>query len=354
MKISFGNLNQEFTTTLNKEVHEYFVSGERKKTGNSILYVKSIVLLTTAFIIYAILLFASLPTWANVLLCIALGLNLAGIGFNVMHDSGHGSYSPKLWVNYIMGASLNLMGGNIYIWKEKHNISHHAFTNIEEVDDDLDIRPWLRTNKNQAWRPYHRFQHIYAFFLYGIAYLSWVFSRDFQKYFSGKVGERQMKKMKLKDHFIFWGSKLTYIFIFIVLPVIVLGYQALIGYLIMAFTCGLTISTVFQLAHVVEVSEFPVVTEEDQNIPQDWAIYQLATTADFSTRNKFMTWLLGGLNFQVEHHLFPRVSHVHYPEISQIVKKVCEQFHIKHLEFPNIFKAIGSHVRYLKIVGAEP
>lgn len=354
MKVSFNTGNREFSTALNQEVHQYFVSAERKKTGNRKLYIKTAILLTTAFTIYGLLLFAGLPVWANILLCIALGFNLAGIGFNVMHDSGHGSYSPKTWVNYLMGASLNLMGGNIYIWKEKHNISHHSFTNIEGVDDDLDIRPWIRTNKNQPWKKFHRFQHLYSFFLYGFAYISWVFSRDFQKYFSGKVGDRPMKKMKVRDHFVFWGSKLTYVFAFIVFPVIILGWQALIGYLIFAFTCGLVISTVFQLAHVVESSEFPIVTQEDQNIEQDWAIYQVSTTANFSTRNKFMTWLLGGLNFQIEHHLFPRISHVHYPEISEIVKKVCSRFNVRHLEFPNIFRAIRSHLRYLKMVGEHP
>ena len=151
MKVFFNNTAKDFSNALNQAVHEYFVSAQRKKTGNKILYIKSVVLVSSAFAIYALLLFAGLPTWANILLCIALGFNMAGIGFNVMHDSGHGSYSTKLWVNYLMGASLNLMGGNIYIWKEKHNISHHSITNIEGADDDLDIRPWLRTNRYQPW-----------------------------------------------------------------------------------------------------------------------------------------------------------------------------------------------------------
>jgi linoleoyl-CoA desaturase len=351
MKISFTNTDRDFTLTLNKNISEYFAAQDGKKTGTSVLYVKTGILLASLGLIYWLLVFRSLPVWISVFLCVLLGLNLAAIGFNVMHDAVHGSYSKKKWLNYLMGFSLNMMGGSMFIWVEKHNISHHSFTNIEGHDEDIDIQPWIRTNLNQPLRSMHRYQHIYWPFFYCLSYLMWVFKMDFEKYFSGKIAGREMKKMNVTEHFIFWISKLVYLFIFIVFPIITLGWTAVIGYLIAAGACGFFISIVFQLAHVVENASFPFVNEDSDYVGQNWSIHQVATTADFATHNKFITWIFGGLNFQIEHHLFPRISHVHYPGISKIVKNVCRQFNIPYQEFPGFFKAIRSHILYLKSMG---
>jgi linoleoyl-CoA desaturase len=353
MKISFTNTDREFTLTLNKSVNEYFVARDGKKTGTAVLYLKTVILLVSLVLVYWLLVFRTLPVWIAVLLCVLLGLNLAAIGFNVMHDAVHGSYSGKKWLNYLMGFSLNLMGGSMFIWIEKHNISHHSFTNIEGHDEDIDIQPWIRTNRNQPYKPMHRYQHIYWPFFYSLSYLIWVTKMDFEKYFSGKIAGREMKKMSTGEHFIFWASKLSYVFIFVAFPVIMLGWKALIGYFIAAGVCGFVISIVFQLAHVVENADFPFIDESREYTGRNWSMHQVATTADFATQNKFVTWILGGLNFQIEHHLFPRISHVHYPGMSRIVKNVCRQFSIPYIEFPGFFSAVRSHIRYLKSMGRE-
>ncbi len=352
-RVTFNNKNSAFFNELRQKVDDYFTSNNIKPTGNYKLYWKSIILLSSAATLYTILVFFT-PTqwWVALALCTVLGIVLAGIGFNVMHDGAHGSYSRKKWVNDVMALSLNLMGGNSYIWKNKHNLNHHSFTNIEGMDDDIDIKPWIRTHKNQPRYFYHRFQHIYWVLLYGVTYLLWVFVQDFRKYFSGKIADTKLRAMSTKDHVIFWVSKLLYIALFIVLPIIKLGLvEMILGYIVMSFVCGFIISVVFQLAHIVNDTTFPMPNEDSRKIDQEWAIHQLATTANFSTKSKIIGWFTGGLNFQVEHHLFPKISHVHYPKISEFVKETCEKFNVQYIEYPNLFSAIRSHVSYLRLAG---
>jgi linoleoyl-CoA desaturase len=270
-----------------------------------------------------------------------------------MHDGAHGSYSSRKWVNKFMGFSLNVLGGNVYIWSQKHNINHHSYTNVEGMDDDIDIKPFIRVHNNQPRYWFHRFQHVYSLFLYGITYLFWVFSNDFKKYFSGKIAEHtHMTKMSVAEHINFWVSKVLYVFFFILVPFFFVGIvPTIVGYLVMAFTAGVVISIVFQLAHVVEEAEFITPTSDNMKIETEWAKHQINTTVNFATKSKSMSWLLGGLNFQVEHHLFPRISHVHYPEINKIVKQTCSEFGIVYKEFPTVFSAIKSHLSHLKAAG---
>jgi linoleoyl-CoA desaturase len=351
-KISFDNSNAPFTVALKKKVDEYFSTQNTRLTGNTRLYLKTAILVSTAAVVYALLVFTPLPWWAALPLCALLGLAFAGIGFNVMHDGAHGSYSHKMWVNEVMAYSLNLLGGNAYLWKIKHNSNHHSFTNIEGMDEDIDIKPYMRTGPEQPRSWYHKYQHIYWVLLYCLVYFAWVFIKDFRKYFTGKIADTTFKKMSRQEHIIFWSSKIAYVGIFIVVPAITVGIvPALVGYAVMSVVCGFTLGIIFQLAHLVEGSSIHPVTEEPVRKMQDWTVHQLATTANFCTNNKLVTWFAGGLNFQVEHHLFPRVSHVHYPALNKVVKEVCAQFDVKYMEHPSFFSAVSSHVAYLKLVG---
>ncbi|HLG04279.1 MAG TPA: fatty acid desaturase [Bacteroidia bacterium] len=350
-KISFSNRQADFTIALKKSVEEYFASRKLTTTGNWKLYSKTIVLLTSAVATYLLLLMVAMPGWLSLVLCVLFGFNLAAIGFNVMHDGAHGSYSRKGWVNEMMGYTLNLMGGNVLLWKTKHNMIHHSFTNIEGVDDDIDIRPFIRTNVNQPHKWFHRAQHIYFPLLYSLTHFWWIYQRDFLKYFSGKISGMKIKKLTISEHFIFWISKLVYFFIFLALPLMALGPQALIGYTLATVVSGITISIVFQLAHVVEHADFPVPDANSNKIEESWTIHQLNTTANFSTSSRIITWFTGGLNFQVEHHLFPRISHVHYPALQKMVKSLCRQYNVQYIEYPTMFRAIRSHVSYLREVG---
>jgi len=350
-KVSFNNNKQVFYSTLKKSVDQYFTSNNLKKTGNWKLYLKTVILIPLALLIYVILLFTDYAVWVGASLSILLGLTLVSIAFNIMHDACHGSYSSRKWVNELMGLTMNALGANAYIWKIKHNVVHHTYTNVDGIDDDIAKSPVLRHCPSQKWMPAHRFQHIYMFFLYAVSTILWVFLTDMIKYFSRKIIVTEMK-FTLKEHIIFWVSKLLYIGFYIVIPVLMLGWQTwLVGYLIINITMGLTLSLVFQLAHVVEKTEFEVAEEKPKVIDTEWAIHEIRTTANFAPGNKIVSWFVGGLNFQVEHHLFPRVSHVHYAALSKIVKEHCDQFGIPYHSYPKMRQAVASHIRVMKALG---
>jgi linoleoyl-CoA desaturase len=356
-KVTFNNKDKSFFNTLKSSVDQYFASQQIKKTGNWRLYSKTIILAPAAVILYSLLLFLPMPAFLAILLCSIMGFVVASIGFNVMHDACHGSYSSKSWVNETMALSSNLMGGNTYIWKFKHNIVHHTYTNIDGVDDDIALSPLMRQCSTQKWLPPHRYQHIYGFILYAFTSLAWFFVMDFTKYFNRKVHTTPMTKMDTKEHIIFWVSKLLYAALFVVIPIAVLGWLPwVIGFIALNLTLGLTLAVVFQLAHVVEHTEFVHVDEHQDHmkIENEFAIHQVKTTANFAPRNKFISWYVGGLNYQVEHHLFPRISHVHYPAINKIVKQTCQQFGVKYNEFPTMQQAIASHYRMIRELGKRP
>jgi linoleoyl-CoA desaturase len=348
---SFDKAQSPFFSVLKKRVSNYFSDNNLQPAGNHKLWLKAFVLLFTAIGFYVILVFVTPPTWLAILLCVTLGLNLALIGFNVMHDGGHQSFSKHRWVNTAAAYMLNALGGSAYYWQVKHNINHHTYTNIEGMDSDIDVKPFMRLHEDQPLRPYHRFQHIYWIILYGISYLAWVFYEDFQKYFSGRISVNSpKKKLSLAQHFIFWGTKTAYIFIYILLPIYIIGWLPwLIGFLIITVVCGVIISLVFQLAHVVGSTQF---YSTDRTGPKDdWAVHQVRSTADFATQNKFLHWMLGGLNFQIEHHLFPRISHIHYPAVARYVKQTCREFGIARNEYKTMFSAVISHLKHLYHLG---
>ncbi len=351
---TFAKTAPIFFQRLREVTDAYFKENNLPRTGDIRLYAKTAILAAALVALYVVLVFFTpASAWISLGLCALLGVVVASIGFNVMHDGAHGSYSRKQWVNEIMGHSLNVLGGNVYLWKLKHNVNHHTFTNVEGMDDDIDIKPWIRVHPGQKKYWFHRFQHVYGLLLYGSTYLFWIYYNDLKKYFTGKIADHTpMKPMSLKEHIIFWASKLFYIAVFVVLPMVFVGVvPTLVGYGVMVFVTGLVIAVVFQLAHVVEDTDFHHPETDGQVIESEWAVHQVATTVNFATHNKVWNWLFGGLNFQVEHHLFPRISHVHYPELNKRLKQVCAEFNIQYREFPSLRSALWSHLMHLRQVG---
>jgi len=355
-QVTFNNRNAKFYAALKNSVDQYFASRAIKKTGNWKLYLKSGVLIPAAITIYISLLFFNVTPVLGIFLCCVLGLILASIGFNVMHDACHGSYSSHGWINDVMSLSLNALGGNAFIWKFKHNVIHHTYTNVDGVDDDIAKSPLMRQCSTQKWVPAHRFQHVYVILIYAISSFAWVALMDFNKYFKKKVFTTELQKMSAREHAIFWMSKVFYVLFYVLIPVFFVGWKFwAVGFACMHLTMGLTLALVFQLAHVVEHAEFEHVGQgEVIKIEDEWAVYQVKTTANFAPKNKIVSWFVGGLNFQVEHHLFPRVSHVHYPAISKIVKQTCNEFNISYNEFPTMRQAIFSHFKMMKQLGVRP
>lgn len=349
LQYSFNN-SSPFYHLLKQKVDHYFSSHNLHRAGNTPLYSKAIVQVLFATALYIILVFFTPPVWISILLCVLLGLNLAVIGFNIMHEGGHQAFSKYSWINSVSAYFLNVLGGNTYYWKIKHNVNHHTFTNIEGMDSDIDVKPFMRLHKDQPLHKYHRFQHIYWILLYGISYIAWVFYEDFQKYATGKISDNTpQKRIPFKEHAIFWATKLLYVTFYVIIPILTVGWLFwLIGFLIITFVCGVAISIVFQLAHVVEGTEFHIVNNQNK---QDWAVHQVVSTANFATSNRLLHWLLGGLNFQIEHHLFPRVSHIHYPAISRFVKETCQEFNITYHEYKTMRTALVSHLVHLRKLG---
>ncbi len=355
-KITFSNHNNDFYQSVKNAVDEYFTHNKLKKTGNWRLYSKTIILTLVAAGIYLALMFNLVNGWVALGMSMLMGFILASIGFCVMHDANHGSYSTKSRLNDFLGLSLNAMGGSSFFWKQKHNIIHHTYTNVDGVDDDIAKSPIIRQCESQKWVPAHKVQYLYLVPVYSLSVIFWVFIMDFAKYFSHKIYTTPAWKMNARNHIIFWATKVLYVFFYIVLPIMVWGFLPwLIGYMSLNAVMGLTLSLVFQLAHVVENTEFEYVPlDTTKHIETAWAEHQVKTTSNFAMNNPVISWFVGGLNFQIEHHLFPRVSHVHYPAISKIVIQKCKEFNLPYNKYDTLFEALASHFRMMKYLGKKP
>jgi linoleoyl-CoA desaturase len=350
-KISFNNSSQPFYSSVKTAVDAYFRQSGQKKTGNWKLFIKTLILIPLALGMYFFLMFGQYPAYLGIGLSALLGTTLVAIAFNVMHDACHGSYSTKKWINEILSLTMNALGSSALIWKIKHNILHHTYTNVDGLDDDIAKLPVLRLCPTQSRMPVHRYQHIYMFAVYSFSTLLWIYLTDLLKYFSRKIVVTEMK-MTVKDHIVFWVSKILYVAFYVIIPIMLVGFLPwLVGYLMVNMTMGLILALVFQLAHVVEKTQFEKAGETRRLIDQEWAVHEILTTANFNPRNKWISWFVGGLNFQIEHYLFPRVSHIHYPAISRIVEAECRKFNLPYHSYPTMREAIASHVRIMKRFG---
>jgi linoleoyl-CoA desaturase len=348
----FINQNTSFRNELKKRVDAYFQQTGKKVTGGVPLFTKAAILTTLFAAMYTHLVFFTPGVVLSIIECILLGCVVSGIGFNIMHDGAHGTFSRHGWMNTLAAFSLNVLGGSHFMWNMKHNVIHHAYTNVDGVDDDIDIKPWMRMSDSQPKYVIHRYQHLYFWFLYSLLYILWIFVLDYQKYFKRKIGIMPLKKMSFGDHLIFWGFKVINVGLYVVLPIYTLGFvNWVVGFSIFSLVAGFVLSIVFQLAHTVEHTHFPVPDVATGKLQDEWAIHQLKTTANFAPHNRVINWFVGGLNFQVEHHLFPKISHIHYPAISRIIKQTCQEFNVPYIEYPKMRHAVAAHVSFLKQMG---
>lgn len=344
-----------FFPTVRLKVDNYFKEHDISPNANSNMWFKVIFFLGTFLLLYNLIITSSFNSWILLLLTVLLGMFSAFIGFNICHDAIHDSLSSNKKVNKGFSFLFNLVGANPYLWSIMHNTVHHTFTNIPGHDEDLVVAPGLiRISQEEPVNKIQRFQHLYAFPLYSLASLSWVFRKDYKKFFQSKIGEIRIKHPKI-EYFNLFFFKGLYYFLFIVLPLLLLNltwWQFLIGFMALHITKGLTMGLVFQLAHVVEGTDFPKPNEEG-NIEDNWAEHQLRTTANFASGNSIAAFFLGGLNQQIEHHLFPRVCHVHYKKIGAIVKETAHEFNLPYIENPTFFDALKSHYEILKKLGKQ-
>ena len=339
-----------FHVDLKRRVEDYFEGSARSRHGGWAMAVKTATMLAWLATSYAVLMFTHLRPWEAALLSVSIALAMAGVGFSVMHDANHGSTSSSARVNAIMSFTLDLMGASSFLWRHKHNVLHHTYTNISALDPDLEGGgPLLRLAPWQSRGVHHRFQHVYVWLLYGLFPLKWWFIDDLRELAIGPGGGK-FPAARGRELFVALAGKALFVSWAFVLPALLhpsWGLFAIWG--IAIFTLGNVLAAVFQLAHCVGEADF---LDGEREVENDWAEHQVATTVDFAPANAVLGWFLGGLNFQVEHHLFPRVCHLHYPALARIVEETCRAHRLRYRCKPTLRSALAANCRWLRRMGS--
>lgn len=349
------SIEVDFVSELKERVNQYFLDNKISKFADTNMQLKTAFMLGLYFIPFMVLVSGIVQSfWMMLLLWSMMGLGMCGIGLSIMHDANHGAYSKKKSVNSWLGYLLNVIGSYHITWKIQHNVLHHSSTNVHEYDEDLNNQI-LRFSPNQPRRNINKYQAYYAPFLYGLLSLYKTFSKDFEQI------SRFNKNNLLSGQGVTLNgavlqitlNKIIYLGATLALPMLILSmpwWQVLIGFLTMHFICGIILALIFQSAHVLDKTLF-YQADENGSIDNCWAIHQMNTTANFAKKGRLFSWLIGGLNYQIEHHLFPNICHVHYENISDIVRGTAQDFDIQYNEFPTFFDAIKSHFRMLHLLG---
>ena len=357
--LTFAATHRDFVSTLNKRVNGYFKENKIGKHGNTEMVLKTIFMFLLYFVPYFLIITGVVVGTASLIgSVLVMSLGLAGIGLSVMHDANHGAYSSKSWINTCLGYSLNLIGANAFNWKIQHNVLHHSFTNVHDEDEDISPRGVLRLSPHSEWKKMHRYQFIYAWFLYGLMTIVWLFAKDFVRigrYHKSGLAKKQRANIT-HEWIILIFSKLVYFTYIFVIPVIItplLWWQVLLGIIVMHYIAGFILAIIFQPAHVIEGTEYPV-PDDSNTLENNWAVHQLLTTTNFGNNSRWFSWYVGGLNFQIEHHLFPNICHVHYRKIAEIVRQTAHEFGLPYKSSKTFAGALAGHTRLLRKLGEQP
>ncbi len=343
----------EFHDELQRRIAAYFEERGLSRFGGIRLLTKSVMIGLWLVASYLLLVFSPVPLWGAALLAASLGAAMAAVGFNITHDANHDSFSRNKWVNLVMSHTMDLIGGSSYVWRIKHNVIHHTYTNIAGLDDDINLYPWGRLAPGQRRLKLHRIQTFYIWPLYGMLGIKWHFD-DVLTAITGKVSGQKIRRPDGMELACLVIGKALFFGWALVLPMVAghAWWAVLLTYLFTEFVMGVVMSLTFQLAHCVEEAQFfPPPLTADEGKFQSWARHQIETTVDFAPRNFFLTWYMGGLNYQIEHHLFPRISHIHYPKIAPIVRQVSAEFGVRYTAHRSFVRALFSHVRWLHRMG---
>lgn len=358
-RVRFARPQKEsFRNVLTHRVKDYFKENNISEKANTTMVLKTLSMLAIYFTPYFIMLLAEPSVWGVLGCFLVMGFGMAGIGMSVMHDAAHGAYHNNRVVNKILSSSIYLISGNAATWRIQHNILHHTFTNIEGMDEDLETSGLIRLHPAQQWKKFHKWQKFYTPFVYGLLTLNWVVAKDFKqlvRYYKQGIGRSATNSIQ-QEWITLILTKALYFGLFVVLPLIfvpVAWYWIVLGFVLMHITAGMVLSFVFQLAHMVEGVE-NMAAPEDGKMENEWMEHQLRTTANFSRKSWIVNWFVGGLNFQVEHHLFPTICHIHYPQISKIVKQTAEEFNLPYFEYEKLSQALGAHMRHLNKMAQPP
>lgn len=355
-RIKFSNTSdQEFVHTLRKRVKNYFDDNNISRYANYKMVIKTVVMILGYITPYFLIVFGGFTNlWLLLGLWILMGLGKAGIGLSIMHDANHGAYSKNKRVNTVLGYLMSALGSNTANWRIQHNVLHHTYTNVDGFDEDIDTGKILRFSPNQPLIKIHRFQYIYAWALYSLMTIMRTTVKDFQQLKGFKEKgltdlEGGYKKM-LRELII---SKALYIGIVVVIPCIVVNapvWFTIMCFFLMHMVTGVILALIFQTAHISPDTIFPL-PEKDGSLANNWAVHQLKTTCNYAPKNKILSWYVGGLNYQIEHHLFPNICHVHYKEISKIVEETAKEYGLPYFSYRTFRGAIAKHGQMLYQLG---
>ena len=341
-----------FLTELRRRTDADFAETGKSERDCWQMYLKTAVILAWLATSYALLVFAAPTVWLAAPLSISLALAISVVGFSIQHDGGHHAYSRFAWVNRMAALTLDLIGASSYLWKWKHVVYHHTYPNVDGQDTDISPGPVARLAPQQKRRWFHRWQHLYLWPLYGVTAAVWHLYGDFKDVIVGKIGPHKIPRPKGWDLAVFLGGKALSIGLMLGIPMLVHEWWVVVTfYLVTTMVVGVTLTVVFQLAHCVGEAEFPDPIDGGRRMEDAWAVHQVHTTVDFARNSRLLCWLLGGLNFQIVHHLFPRTCHIHYPALSKIIEATCKEFGVRYTAHRSFAAGIVSHFRWLRQLG---
>jgi linoleoyl-CoA desaturase len=347
--------NNAFQTELRRRVDHYFQQTGQPQRDCAAMYCKTAVILLWFAATYGLLVFVAQTWWQVVPLSMFLGLAMAAIGFNIQHDASHQAYSDRPWLNQLMALTMDMVGGSSYVWYWKHHVFHHTYANIAGYDADVSLGGLGRLTPHQPWLKVYQWQHLYLWMLYGAMAINWHLYEDFNAVIRGRIGENAFPRPKGWDLVKLLGGKAVFFTLAFGIPLMHHSIvTVLLVYGLTTLVLGVVLSLVFQLAHCVDNAEFPLPLPGSNCMASAWAIHQVETTVNFSRHNPVLTWFLGGLNFQVEHHLLPRICHIHYPALAPLVQATCQEFGVTYREHSSFLAGVGSHVRWLQQLGRPP
>ena len=340
-----------FHAELKRRVAAYFTEGRSERDCWQ-MYLKTAIILGWLGASYVLLVFVADAWWQAIPLAFAIVLGIAGVGFAIQHDGGHHAYSRREWINRLAAMSMDLIGASSYLWRWKHVVMHHTYPNVPGEDMDIDAGALTRFSPHQPWRWFHRWQHLYLWPAYALTAPRWHLWGDFKEVLTGRIGPHPIPRPHGWDLLVFVLGKAISIGFMLVLPMFFHPWWLVLAfYVLVTGFAGVFLTVVFQLAHCVGEAEFPTPIPGTARMPDAWAAHQIVTTVDFARRSPSMTFLLGGLNFQIEHHLFPRISHIHYPALSKIVEQTSKEYGIPYTNHGSFWAGIRAHYRWLKELG---
>lgn len=351
--ISYAVKEDPFYSELRKRINHYFNSNHISRLATSKMYLKTTVLITLWIGLYALILSDLFAGIYLILLQVSWHFTMFLMSVGIAHDGSHNAFSAKKWVNRTMTKVFDLIGINSYMWKFNHILSHHNAPNIPIYDSAIYSFSIFRLHPKAKHYPIHRFQAYYIFLIYSLATLFKLFFLDFFSFGRKRIGYINMKKPPYSQILWLAFTKFTVITYTLVIPLWVLSAPSIdiiTGFLLGHLICGVALGIIFQVTHLFDETQWPE-PDEKGVIQNSFPNHIMQTTSDFAVNNPIATWISGGLNMHVVHHLFPGFSQVHLPAMTKILQQTAKEFNVKHKVYPNVRSAIISHIRTLHQLG---